>query len=216
MISAALVTSCKQGTNETDDVNTAEASVETVENTNKEPNIEDWPNTAKKAAKAMMEKYGEPDESTPTMLVWENTGPFKRTIVYKEEIDHDFPMPHKDVLEQFVNYEVPAEKFDELANFDGSVIVERTKAEISARCDKEIANILALNLANDIIQDKRGVEEAREHYGETMMQVLKGEKPQYVQSLQFDASRGNLNDADVTTMDMSKVKALKKQQKKQK
>jgi len=46
-------------------------------------------------------------------------------------------MPHKDVLEQFVNRNVPVEKFKELAQYDGSVIVERTKGEISARCDKE-------------------------------------------------------------------------------
>jgi hypothetical protein len=57
------------------------------------------------------------------------------------------------------------------------VIVERTKGEISARCDKEVANILALNLANDIIEDKRSVEEARQYYADAMMQVLKGEKP---------------------------------------
>lgn len=184
---------------------------------NSDVNVEDWPDTANKAAKAMMEKYGEPAESTPTMLVWHNTGPFKRTVVYKEEVDHDFPMPHKDVLEQFVNYEVPADKFDELANFDGSVIAERTKGEISARCDKEAANILALNLADDIVKGKRSVEEAREFYGNTMMEMLQGNKPAYLQKLQFDTSRGNVGDSGKTTMDMSKVKQLKdKQNQKQK
>lgn len=175
--------------------------------------INNWSKTAKKAANAMIEKYGEPKEMTATMLVWENTGPFKRTIVYKEEIDHDFPMPHKDVLEQFINYEVPADKFDDLANYDGSVIAERTKGEISARCDKEAANILALNLANDIIQDKLSVEEARQKYADNIMQMLKGEMPEYMQKLQFNASRGDAGDPDKTTMDMSKVKKLKQKQK---
>lgn len=160
----------------------------------------------------MVEKYGEPAESTPTMLVWNNTGPFKRTVVYKEEVDHDFPMPHKDVLEQFVNYQVPADKFDELASFDGSVIAERTKGEMSARCDKEAANILALNLADDVIKGKRSVEEAREFYENTMMEMLQGNKPAYLQKLQFDASKGNVGDSDKTTMDMSKVKQLKDKQ----
>lgn len=183
-----------------------------VKNQHKEINITTWPETAQKAAKAMIEKYGQPAESTPGMLVWHNSGPFKRTIVYKEEIQHDFPMPHKDVLEQFINYEVPADKFDDLAEFDGSVICERTKGEMSARCDKEGANILALNLANDIIQDKRSVDEAREFYGDAMMKMMKGEKPAYIQSMQFDASRGNTQDAGKTTMDMSKVKELKGKQ----
>ena len=39
--------------------------------------------------------------------------------------------------------------FDELAAFDGAVIVERTKGEMSARCDREAANVLALNLVSE-------------------------------------------------------------------
>ena len=46
--------------------------------------------------------------------------------------------------------EFPPEVLD-LARFDGSVIVERTRGEIGARCDKEEMNYLALNLAHDIV-----------------------------------------------------------------
>ncbi len=172
-------------------------------------NVNDWPETAQKAAKAMIEKYGQPAESTPSMLMWHNTGPFTHTVVYKEEVQHDFPMPHKDVLEQFINYKVPADKFDELAMYDGSVIVERTKGVMSARCDKEGANILALNLANDIITNKRTVEDARKFYGDAMMQMMQGEMPAYIKSLQFTPASGNVGDTDKTTMDMSKVKQMK-------
>jgi hypothetical protein len=173
--------------------------------------INNWPETAKKAANAMLDKYGEPAESTPTMLIWEDTKPFVRTIVYKEEIDHDFPMPHKDVLEQFIHYDVAVDMYDELARFDGSVIVERTKGEMSARCDKEAANMLALNLANDILQGKSTVEEARQKYGDTMMKMLMGEKPMYLQKLVFDVPQNNITNSDQTTMDMAKVKKLKKE-----
>lgn len=175
--------------------------------------IDNWPETAKKAAKAMMDKYGDPDEQTPSMLMWEETGPFTHTIVYKEEIQHDFPMPHKDVLEQFINYDVPVDKYDDLAEFDGSVIVERTKGVMSARCDKEAANLLALNLANDVIEDKRSVEEAREYYGEAIMAMLEGNKKDYLKELQFDVPQSNITNADETTMDMSKVKKLKEKMK---
>lgn len=147
--------------------------------------IQDWPETARSAAKAMLDKYGAPDEATPTRLIWFDTGPWKRTIVYKEEIEHNFPMPHKDVLEQVVNYEVPADKFDELARFDGSVIVDRTRGEIAARCDKEAANFLALNLAHDVVTDKRSVEEARDFYAKTMKAMMQGEKPEYTSKLLF-------------------------------
>ena len=147
------------------------------------------------------------------MLIWKNTGPYTHTIVYKEEIQHDFPMPHKDVLEQVINYDVPVEKFSDLARYDGSVIVERTKGTMAARCDKEAANFLALNLANDIIKGKLSVEEARNMYAETMMKMMQGEKHKYLQELTFDVPETNVNNPDKTVMDMAKVKAIKNKKK---
>lgn len=161
--------------------------------------IGDWPSVAKQAANDMIDKYGAPDEATASMLIWHTNGPWKRTIVYKEEIDHDFPKPHKDVLEQFINYEVPAGKFDELAAYDGSVIAERTKGEISARCDKEGANFLALNLAHDIVQGKKCVEQARQTYTETMKKVMAGEKPELTQKLTFTPPK-TAGDSDKAVM----------------
>ncbi len=163
--------------------------------------IQDWPETATMAAKAMMEKYGAPAEATPSLLIWYDNGPWKRTVVYKEEIDHDFPMPHKDVLEQFINYEVPPDYFDDLAHYDGSLIVERTKGEISARCDKEEANFLAINLANDIVQGNKSVEEARQAYGEAMMQMMQGNPPENTQGLTFQVADANVGDSDEAIID---------------
>ncbi|MBA3642149.1 MAG: hypothetical protein H0W53_23415 [Acidobacteria bacterium] len=163
--------------------------------------IQDWPETATMAAKAMIEKYGAPAEATPSLLIWYKNGPWKRTVVYKEEIDHDFPMPHKDVLEQFIDYEVPPDYFDDLAHYDGSVIVERTKGEISARCDKEGANFLALNLANDIVKGNKSVEEARQSYGEAMMQMMQGSPPESTQKLTFDVPEANVGDSDEAIID---------------
>lgn len=148
--------------------------------------IQDWPEESKKAARSMLEKYGRPDGVTDSHLVWLDNGPWVRTIVYEEPVEHNFPVPHKDVLEQFINYEVPEEKFSELARYDGSVVAYRTNGELSARCDKEAANILALNLANDVIEGDRSVEEAREFYAQTIEQVKQGERPEYTQSLQFE------------------------------
>lgn len=158
--------------------------------------VASWPDTSRKAAMMAMDSYGVPDGVTPTMLVWNDSGPWKRTIVYMEEIDHGFPVPHKDVWEQFIDYDVPVEMFDELARYDGSVIVERTKGEMSARCDKEGANFLAINLANDIVTGKRTVEEARMFYAQTMKSVMNGEKPPYVSGFMFDVPQGGTKDSD--------------------
>lgn len=59
-----------------------------------------------------------------------------------------------------LRYEVPPAKFDDLAQYDGSVIVERTKGTMSARCDKEEANFLAPNLAHDIVRTNKTVAQA--------------------------------------------------------
>jgi hypothetical protein len=163
--------------------------------------IEDWPETAKMAAQAMIEKYGPPAEATPSLLFWYDNGPWKRTIVYKEEIDHDFPMPHKDVLEQVIDYQVPPDHFDDLAHYDGSVTVERTKGEISARCDKEGANFLALNLANDIVQGNKTVDEARQAYGEAITQMMEGNPPEITQGFAFEVAARDLGDTDEAIID---------------
>ncbi len=42
----------------------------------------------------IVDKYGEPDEVTSSHLVWHNNGPWKKTIVYRDEIEHRFPKPH--------------------------------------------------------------------------------------------------------------------------
>lgn len=173
-------------------------------------NISNWPETAQEAAKAMMEKYGEPDEQVQSMLIWKNTGPFIKTIVYKDEVQHNFPMPHKDVLEQIINYDVPADMFDELARYDGSVIAERTKGTLAARCDKEGANYLALNLAHDIVEGKRNVDESRQYYADAIMRMMKGEKDSYLTGLKFEVSREDLTDPDETVLNMSQIKMMKK------
>ena len=159
-----------------------------------------WPQPAQEVANTTIAKYGQPDEFTPAMLVWNNNGPWKRTIVYRDELRHDFPKPHRDLLEQFIDYRVPPGQFSPLAAFDGSVIVERTKGEMSARCDKEEMNLLALNLSHDIVSGKRSIEGARQFYTQTAMAFMKGEKPAYTQSLQFEAPRGGTADPDQPAM----------------
>ncbi len=162
--------------------------------------LSNWPAKAQEVAKKMIDKYGQPAEVTASMLVWHNTGPWKRTIIYRDEVMHQFPMSHPDLLEQFIDYRVPVGKFSDLAAYDGSVIVERTKGEISARCDKEEANFLALNLAHDIVTGKRTVEEARRFYAETIKALMAGQKPAYTQKLQFEMPKGNTADPDKPAM----------------
>lgn len=171
--------------------------------------IENWKEKPQKVAHKMIEKYGAPDEVTQQRLVWHDNGPWKRTELVNEEIEHNFPMPHKDMLLQTVSYNIPADKFDELAEYDGSIIAERTRGELSARCDKEAANFLAVNLAHDIITGKRSVEEAREEYGKQIIAFAEGESAPLTEKLNFEPQQ-DAGDPGETTLDESTIERVKK------
>jgi hypothetical protein len=158
--------------------------------------IGDWGAVPEKAARDMIERYGAPNEATPSRLIWFNNGPWKRTMVYRDEVPHNFPKPHTDVLEQFVEYRVPVDKYAEIAAFDGSVIPERTKGEVSARCDMEPMNILALNLMHDIVTGRRGVEDARRFYADAATAFMMSRPSPYAEKLNFDTHQDGTADLD--------------------
>lgn len=159
--------------------------------------VNDWNAMSKKAANLTIEQYGPPNEAIASRLIWYNNGPWKRTIVYRDEIPHDFPQPHTDVIENIINYQVPPEKLSELANFDGSIIVEKTRGEVSSRCDVEAANFTALNVMNDIVAGKLNAEEAREALCEVMAAYMMNRPAPYAEKLQFDVSNEEKYDTDV-------------------
>ncbi len=138
--------------------------------------IKEWPASSRFAAESMMEKYGLPETVTIDTIVWEDTGYFKRSIVYRDGVTHNFPTPHEDVLQQFVGYRVPDDKVNDLWKFDGSIMVDRTRGEMSSRCNREEMNTLALNLADGIIQNKMSVLRARDLYEQAALAYMNGER----------------------------------------
>jgi hypothetical protein len=159
--------------------------------------VSGWPEKSRMAAMDMMRKYGPPQEATPSMLMWMNNGPWKWTKVSRETIPHNFPMPHPDLLEQAIDYQVPIDRYDDLARYDGSVMAERTKGQLSARCDKEGANFLAINLAHDVATGRRTVEQARSYYAAAMQRFMSSNQMDpYMQRLQFQTPASNARDPD--------------------
>lgn len=155
-----------------------------------------WPMASKDAAMFMTKKYGAPAAMTAEMAMWGKTGPWKRTVVYAHEYAHEFPAHHTDVMQQWVDYKAPADMYDDLAMYDGSVVVERTSGEISARCDKEGANFLALNLADEIVRGKRTVAAARTMYGEQITAMKAMQPAPYTERLMFAPMMSGTNDPD--------------------
>lgn len=152
--------------------------------------IAQWPATPKNLAIKLIEQYGPPNEATSTQLFWFNNGPWKWSKLYKKEVPHNFPVKHTDVLDQAIDYRVPEEKVSPLAVFDGAVTVRITRGELSAMCDNEDMNYLALNLAHEIITGKKTVEQARAFQAETVIAYKKGDKHPYTQKFMFEVPRG--------------------------
>ena len=159
--------------------------------------VASWPNRPKLAAEQMLTKYGTPQEVTPEKLVWHNQGPYKRITVTKAEHHHDFPKPHMDYLEHTIEYRVPPDRAEALAAYDGSLTFDRTRGEMSARCDLEGHNILTLNLAHDIVEGKLSAKQARAAFGEHVVEDAKGEYPDYTTALRFVLSRTDTKFADL-------------------
>lgn len=159
--------------------------------------LSDWPKESREATQLVIDKYGEPDEATETEFIWHRPGPWKRIVATRAFYEHDFPAPHIDAVESVIDYRVPPDMFTPLAEFDGSVIVERTAGEVSARCHDEQANFLALNLMNDIVTGAKTVEEARAYYAKEFADFRRGKPTPYMETLRFDLDGGETADPDV-------------------
>jgi hypothetical protein len=138
--------------------------------------VASWPAKPRDAASKLVAKYGQPSVTGDRMLVWYNKGPYSRIALSRDEQPHDFPAPHTDFLAETVRYRVPADRLDDLGRYDGSVWFQRTRGELTAQCDMEELDNLALNLANDIVTRRRTVEDARAFYAMTAMAFKQGDR----------------------------------------
>ncbi len=158
--------------------------------------IQNWPQPQKRVAQQMIDRYGPPNEATPTKLFWYRNGPWKRTEITSDAVAHNFPAPHTDFLTQVIDYRVPAEKIPEIVRFDGSIFIDRTKGEVAARCDAEAANVLGMNMVHEIVTGKRTVEEAREATAQNTVAYATGRNAPYAERLLFELPDGDTHDLD--------------------
>jgi hypothetical protein len=144
-----------------------------------------WPERAKIAARATLEKYGPPDEIGPDALVWWDNGPWKRTVVYRRAWPHYEGAEDKDYLENTVGYRVPGEKLDELSRFDGKLDADARYEEMTSRSESEAMNFLVLNLAYEIVAGRRGLPDARRFAARTARLSAAGKSSPYLERLLF-------------------------------
>jgi hypothetical protein len=159
-----------------------------------------WPEESREAASLVVKAYGEPHEATASELIWHDVGPWKRIVAQRAFWKHDFPAPHTDSVESFIDYRVPVAQYSDLARFDGSVMVERTSGELSARCHDEQANLLALNLTHDIVTGSRTVEDARAYYAKEFLDARRKRPTPYMERLRFELDGKAAADPDVRVL----------------
>jgi hypothetical protein len=172
--------------------------------------IEGWPEESQEAAQLVIDTYGQPTEMTESLLIWRDAGQWKRIVASKAFYRHDFPAPHIDAVESFIDYRVPADRFSELAAFDGSVVVERTAGEVSARCHDEQANALALNLMHDIVTGQRSAQQARDNYAKEFADARRKEPMPYMEKLHFAPESGTA-DPDVRVLSDDDLEQAKRE-----
>jgi hypothetical protein len=148
--------------------------------------VASWPMKPREAAGKLVTKYGQPDVAGDRMLIWYDKGPYAKIALSRDEQPHDFPAPHTDFLAETVRYRVPSDRLDDLGQYDGSVWFHRTRGELTAQCDMEELNNLALNLANDVVTRRRTVSDARAFYAMTAMAFKQGDRSSpYLNGLLF-------------------------------
>jgi hypothetical protein len=144
-----------------------------------------WPEARQKLAGMLIAKYGPPQEMTVHALIWLEKRPWRRMVLHRVGVKHNFPSPHEDVLEQTVNYRVPPEKASDLVRYNGSLVIDSTRGELSVHCDSEPQNTIALNIADDIVTGNRTVDEGAAYHAQ-MVRALQTRVPEaYTQKLKF-------------------------------
>jgi len=159
-------------------------------------NLSGWPVERQVLAAHLVTLYGNPEEITPRALTWYDNGPWKRTILYKDGDLHRFPLPHQDVLWQTINYKVPANKITALMSYDGSILIDRTRGELTVHCDSEAENFLTFNIANTIVTGENTVEQALAYHGQVVEGLRIKEPEEYPQKLLFKYPKTNATTAD--------------------
>ncbi len=90
-------------------------------------------------------------------------------------------------MEQTIGYRVPVEKVDDLKRFDRRIGVNESKGQLSSRGESEALNFLALNLADEIVTEKRSVEKARDFYLKTERLSKAGKSSAYMDGFRFNS-----------------------------
>ena len=145
-----------------------------------------WPAVTQAAARALIEKYGPPSGVMENALSWASDDQkVMRVWLYGHPVLDDDPVPHRDFIENTIDYSVPKDKVAALLRFDHALDIDQLRRKLRANSDSEKNNILALNLANEIVTGVRDVSSARALWKKTILESMAGKSSPYTERLMF-------------------------------
>ena len=134
---------------------------------NKE-SLEKWEHKDAKAyAETLIEKYGEPDTASDSMILWE-----KDRISKDESIKHNFPKPHRDFVYSTMTIDIPENLMEAIAKASESIIVDQLKNEVTTRCGDIIANAITLGFVQKLVDGKIDPENTKEEYKKHILESI--------------------------------------------
>jgi hypothetical protein len=122
--------------------------------------VDGWSRTSALAARRFLAEYGAPDEVRSDHLVWNDRGPWRRTLVRDVRpalVEGD----ELGVIEQSLECALLPGQAADVAAIDGRVVFDARSGELTARSDREELNFLRMNLADDVANGRLGVAAAR-------------------------------------------------------
>lgn len=140
-----------------------------------------WPEGARRLAEAAVGEYGEPDAAVPDRLTWGARRPWTRIEVFRDAVSSERPAR----LLEAVPYAVPTRRWRVLNAFDRGVTYDPVRVELVARTDSEATNLLALNLADEVVQGRRTPADAERFFDETSRLLAAGGASSYAARLMF-------------------------------
>ena len=101
------------------------------------------------AVRRLTRSYGPPDNKNNKEAVWNGVGGVDKIIIKDESIKHSFPKPHRDYLYSIKKIKVNPNHQDDYARVTGSIIIDKLKGTVEARCQDEDKNASTLLFVED-------------------------------------------------------------------
>jgi hypothetical protein len=150
-----------------------------------EATVSHWSDVSRLSARRLMEEYGVPDEVHADSLVWNNNGPWRRTVVNNvRPMAADDPVTQS-VVSQTVKYNMNRGQSLDILRFDDHVGFDPSNAELSSSSDAEAHNYLRLNLADDVAHGRLRPDQARDSYASIVSFEKAGKTSPYLLGLRF-------------------------------